>query len=248
MANLAQIRAQSIVFQAIKNVRELANLLGESSHELSLLALKPHYHVFEIPKKNGKKRIIEAPDENLKKVLQKINDYLQAVYYAKRPSAVYGFCISHTNEEDRNIVSNAKRHIGKKYLLNIDFQDFFHDISFDKVHHIFAQHFPKQKPELTRLLTMLCCFRERLPMGSPTSPVLSNFACLDFDAEMMEYCKLSGITYTRFADDLSFSTNIPLRKSDERFFRELITHYDFRINEEKVCYFEEQAEKMVRNE
>jgi len=103
MANLAQIRAQSIAFQALKSVRDLTRLVGESTHTLSLLALKPHYHVFEIPKKNGKKRIIEAPEENLKKVLQKINDY----------------------------------------LLNIDFQDFFHDVSFDKVHHIFAQHFPK---------------------------------------------------------------------------------------------------------
>ena len=147
MANLAQIRAQSIAFQAIRNVYDLAKLLGEVPNNLNLLALKPHYNVFEIPKKNGKKRVIEAPEENLKKVLQKLNDYLQAIYHAKRPSAVYGFCISHANEEDRNIVSNAKRHLGKKYLLNIDFQDFFHDVSFEKVHHIFAQHFPKQKPE-----------------------------------------------------------------------------------------------------
>ena len=67
--------------------------------------------MYEIPKKNGLYRLIEDPEANLKKVLRKLNEYLQAVYFTKRPDCVHGFCISADKEEDRTILSLSLIHI-----------------------------------------------------------------------------------------------------------------------------------------
>ena len=205
MANLATIKVLVRKLGRIRNAGDLYRFFQIPPLIFMGMILNPRYSVYEIPKRRGGVRLIEDPDEVLKTVLQHLNQTLQAVYHGLRPACVHGFCISTTHEEDRNIVSNASRHLGIPYMLNIDLKDFFHTISFDTVQGIWSRYFPHLDSECIEILTRLCCFRGRLPMGSPTSPALSNFACLDLDAELMTYCKTTGITYTRFADDLTFS-------------------------------------------
>ena len=55
------------------------------------------------------------------------------------------------------------------------------------------------------ILTRLCCLRESLPQGSPTSAYLSNLVMLQFDNNISKYCTANNIRYTRYADDLTFS-------------------------------------------
>ncbi len=243
--NITTIRATALKFQKIRSLRQLCTLLKVEPLRLTAMSLHPHYDSYFIAKKKGGKRLIEDPEDELKEVLRSLNDFLQCTYHALRPAAVYGFCICANHEDERSILTNAQQHLGKAFMVNIDFKDFFHLISLQKVHDIWAQHFPKMESEVLALLARLCCYHDRLPMGSPTSPVLSNYACLDFDAELQQYCQAGEITYTRFADDLTFSAHKPITETDIAFFRSIITYYSFAVNEQKVHIYQTDEAKVV---
>ncbi len=100
MASILQIRRNAKLFHSLENEEQLAALMRIPLYQIQLQASKPLYDIFETKKKNGKKRIIEDPNDLLKAIQSKLNSYLQAVYYNIRPANVYGFCINTNNEED----------------------------------------------------------------------------------------------------------------------------------------------------
>lgn len=231
--------------QSVRGLDELAYLLKVPAAKIMLQSLHPQYKVYSIKKKDGNQRLIEDPAPALKTTLRKLNENLQAVYYTLRPPAVHGFCISNDSEEDRNIVSNASTHIGKDWLLNIDFKDFFHTISSKRVRRIFNTRFPNFDDRLIETLTRLTCYKMRLLMGSPTSPVISNFAALPLDEELTMLCRNSGLTYTRFADDCSFSSNHEIDQEMIGLIRDTVINHRFPINEEKVKLYTPGEVKIV---
>ena len=107
-----------------------------------------------------------------------LNDYLQAVYWLQKTSSAYGFVIRPTDarDEPRNIVTNAEQHLRKAWLLNADLEDFFHYVTADEVLRVFTEKPFEFPTDLANLLTRLTTLNGRLPMGAPTSPVLSNLA------------------------------------------------------------------------
>lgn len=239
------IQKSAEVFQQLKNTNDLAYLLNTSAFVINLHRLKPTYKVFSIPKNDGSFRLIEDPKKELKQLLRKINKHLQADYFFKRPKSVYGFCISSNTETERNIVNNAKQHIGKQFMLNIDLEDFFHSIKIQGVKRIFKKHFKNFNADLVEVLSNLCCYKNRLPMGAPTSPVLSNYAGLPLDKLLLEYTQYAGIHYTRYADDLCFSSQQEITKRDIETIRNIIQQCQFIINEQKVKYYKENDVKYV---
>jgi RNA-directed DNA polymerase len=245
MSSLAHIRRDRDRFDRIHTLYDLSVLIDSSVSELTLHSLKPEYDSFFIPKKNKTPRHIEDPCDPLKDIQRSLNKYLQAGYYYHRPRSVYGFCISHSGEPERNIVSHARQHIGHPYLLNVDLLDFFHQISTQQVHGIYETYYPHMQPQLTATLAALCAYRHRLPMGAPTSPVLSNYACITMDAEMEQWARVAGITYTRFADDMSFSALQPIAHTDVSMIRQIITQYHLVINEDKVKHYQPDDPRLV---
>ncbi|MFN8243894.1 MAG: reverse transcriptase family protein [Ferruginibacter sp.] len=245
MSTLRTIKRKATVFSNIRSLRDFAEIIQTPVFTISLQAANPRYKIYEIPKQKGGLRIIEDPVLPLKKILRELNEYLQATYHAIRPDAVFGFCINAGLEEERNIVSNASRHLGKPWLLNIDFRDFFHSVYESDVAAIWDKHFPGFDHTLTGTLTRLTCFNQRLPMGSPTSPVLSNYAASRLDEELMQLARHSGLTYTRFADDLSFSSSYEIDTRTIGLIRDCISGCRFTINEEKVKLFSPGMEKSV---
>lgn len=221
-------------WSSIEDDVDLSQLLHTHKNNLYLQSIQPRYHVYEIPKKNGKLRLIEDPHIDLKKIQRGINKALQSIYYPLRPKAVYGFCISLRNDEDLNVINNARRHMGNDYMLNIDLKDFFHTISHSMIKKIMIDTFKKMKNQTIDLMCNLCCYRNRLPMGAPTSPILSNFAMLDLDAELENYASCAKIVYTRYADDLTFSSINPISSNDFKFIQSAIHQYRFEINPQKV--------------
>lgn len=245
MASILQIRRNAKLFHSLENEEQLAALMRIPLYQIQLQASKPLYDVFETKKKNGKKRLIEEPNDLLKAIQSKLNSYLQAVYYKIRPANVYGFCINTNNEEDLNIISNAKKHLGKAYLLNIDLKDFFHHITDEMAFKACQTLFPKMEDSLIELIVKLCTFNGRLPMGAVTSPIFSNICSLNMDHELLEYCKYADIKFTRYADDMSFSSNSKILDIDIESISKIINQNKHIINPDKVTYYDPTANKMV---
>ena len=231
---------------SIKSIRSLCGLLNIDQRRLFLLARKPPYNSFTIPKKEGGERLIETPTPELKRVLRTLNSFLQSVYFFEKSSAAYGFITGVANDDDRrNVVTNARKHLGKKYLLNIDLKDFFHTIKREQVVFIFAEAPFQLRGELPDLLADLTTFHGRLPLGAPTSPTLSNFACRALDAELIAFAKDMLWTFTRYADDMSFSSNQAFPAEKLNSVRSIIEKSGFAVNERKVQLFGPDDEKIV---
>lgn len=196
------------------------------------------YMGFSISKKSGEPRRIAAPTKNVKILQQKLNQVLQAVYEPK-PS-VHGFA------EGRNVRTNAQKHVGKRWVLNVDLEDFFHSINFGRVRGMFMGK-PYNLPRgVATVLAHLCCFQRRLPQGAPTSPIISNMICAQMDSQLQQLARANRSTYSRYADDMTFSTTIREFPRDLAFISELgqvcpgqelseiITRNGFAINDKKI--------------
>ena len=153
------------------------------------------YRSFTIPKSNGEKRYIDEPLPDLKFVqdwiLKNILERCKTSDYAK--AYIKGRTLKH----------NARFHRAQPVLVTMDIKDFFSSISLNEVTAIFEQmgYFHK----LSRFLAHLCCLKNVLPQGAPTSPYLSNLRMIAFDDKVASYTSNLHIRYTRYADDLTFS-------------------------------------------
>ncbi|MBA4848979.1 reverse transcriptase family protein [Emticicia sp. BO119] len=224
----------------------MARLLGIEHRTLDYLAERPQYNEFDVPKKNGGFRHIEDPDNELKNVLRLFNDYLQAVYYFRKSDAAYGFVrVPDNDTAPRNILSNAEKHRNRPWMLNVDFLDFFHQIKQIEIYELFVCPPFNFGEELAVLLSKLTTYKGRLPMGSPTSPVLSNFATLLLDQDLLGFATKKDLVYSRFADDLTFSANSPLSVEHLTGIRQICAFYGLKLNENKINFFLPHQTKIV---
>ena len=158
------------------------------------------YKTFAIAKRNGSQRCISAPLRGLKLAQQRLARILQQLY---RPAP----CV-HAYLPKRSIITNARPHTRKQVVVNLDLENFFGSIHFGRVYGMF-QHPPFNYPkEVATVLAKICCHDNQLPQGAPTSPVIANLICRRMDHELMALCKGARVSYTRYADDLTFSTNL----------------------------------------
>jgi RNA-directed DNA polymerase len=176
-----------------RDVSELARRLKYKSENLR--AVKPSYHEFEIPKRSGGMRKICAPDKQLKALQCTILHRL--IGHLKAHPAATGF------ERGRSIVDNANAHVGKAAVLRMDIKDFFPSTPARRVHDYFRAI--GWNRDASRVLVALLTHNGGLPQGAPTSPRLSNLVNHRLDARLAALAKSRGATYTRYADDITFS-------------------------------------------
>ena len=209
----------------IFNRSHLAELLEIQEDKLKqLIAVKgKFYHSFFIPKSNGK-RLITAPAEDLKTIQKKIlREILERV--PLHPAA-NGF------KRHRSIVTNAGNHIGREIIVKIDLKDFFPSITEHRVKAIYLNlGYPDGVAEA---LAELSSYKGRLPMGGPTSPYLSNIAATRLDRRFTNLGKKLDFRYSRYADDLAFSSADKGLARHMPFFKKIIEEEGFEVNEEKV--------------
>ncbi|AWV97676.1 reverse transcriptase family protein [Arcticibacterium luteifluviistationis] len=243
---LADIEERSRRFLGCRTIDDLC-CLGFVKNELLLHSLNISYYSFELRKKSGKMRQIESPNESLKKVLRQFNYYLQCVYYIHQTDASQGYIITPKKSKVcKSILENARVHLRNRFMLNIDFQDFFHQISFERLAKRLSETPFKFDTSTSKLLALLFTYKGRLPMGAPTSPVLSNLCVMKLDMEMSEWSKKNGVTYSRFVDDLTFS------RDDSEFISDTYTEinhiclkHSLKVNPAKIKYFGEGSLRKV---
>ncbi len=193
-------------FLAVTTREELAKVLRVHLKTLTYyLYICPDdkkYSVFNIRKKSGGVREICAPNAGLKMIQQRLLGILNELYPPK--VCVHGY----VKGQKRGIKSNAEVHKSKNVIVNVDLKDFFPSINFGRVRGLFKSHPFNFNDEMATVLAQLCCHRNALPQGAPTSPVLSNCVCRRLDDQLLRFCREQKVNYTRYADDLTFSTGL----------------------------------------
>lgn len=159
------------------------------------------YRTFEIPKRTGGMRLISSPNGMTRDLQTKLAPLLAAAYDA-HPSA-HGFL------SGKSVVSNAHEHVGQRLVLNIDLEDFFQTINFGRIRGLFMARPFFMGPGAAAVMAQIVTHRNGLPQGAPTSPALSNFIAATLDRRLTRLAKENRLRYTRYADDITFSTNQP---------------------------------------
>lgn len=247
MPTISDLQRLKKIFCKAQSLPKLAEVLTIPPQSIRQLAASPEYNVFTVPKKNGERRLIENPSKSLKAVQAVLNDYLQAVYWLQKMPSAYGFVMRPTDakEEPRNIVTNARQHLKKPWLLNADLEDFFHYVKIDTVYALFKAKPFEFSDEIADILTRLTTLNGRLPMGAPTSPVLSNLAFLPVEADLQCYADGLGWHFTRYADDMSFSSHKPITLGHIDALEQVVKVYGYEFNPNKVTLYNDKDEKFV---
>lgn len=210
---------ESLGLPVFEGVKALADAMQIPLNELRFLAYDKkvtkvsHYRRFKVAKKTGGFREISAPGRRLKTAQHWILEHI--LYKTAQHSAAHGFV------PQRSIVSNAQPHVGASVVINMDVKDFFPSVSYRRVLGLFKSL--GYSGQLATILSLLCtepqtdevivdeqCYHvvkgeRRLPQGAPTSPAVTNIMCWGMDRRFEGMARALGWTYTRYADDLTFS-------------------------------------------
>jgi RNA-directed DNA polymerase len=230
------------------------------------------YRVFAIRKRSGGKRFICVPEPSLLGVQRWIHNHILC-----SPAALKGMsCHATAYIPDSSHIKNAKRHIGAAWVLKLDITRFFESISERQVYHVFRGL--GYRALVAFCLTRVCTrvlpatsdqrLKQRtkrwvsgkqrkflgtrvvghLPQGAPTSPMLANFVCTALDLELQKIAVREGLTYTRYADDMTFSGDISGRLVAAKIAREvsvIVGSYGFGINSQKTNIAKNGGRKIV---
>jgi RNA-directed DNA polymerase len=205
--------------QAITNRAQLATLLGFKPASLAYILFKlppsAKYTTFTIAKRNGGVRIIQAPVPSLKLLQRKLSDLLLDCVdeinaaTGRKDRAAHGF------KRGRSIRTNAVKHRHRRWAFNIDLENFFPTIHFGRVRGFFISNKDfSLHQDVATAIAQIACDGNALPQGSPCSPVISNLIAGILDVRLVALASAAGCTYSRYADDLTFSTNKPTFPSE----------------------------------
>ena len=200
------------LLQSASSLRDLSIVLGFQPKAVSYIIYKYSkeqlYTTFTIPKKSGATRIIHAPCPELKNLQSVVSKYLQDCLDEINESKSITRSLSHGFKRGYSIVTNASVHKNRRLVLNLDLEDFFGSINFGRVRGFFItnKNFLLQ-PSVATVLAQIICFDNSIPQGSPCSPVVSNLIGHLLDIKLAKLASETKCTYSRYADDLTFSTN-----------------------------------------
>jgi len=193
-------------------LHDIAALLKFTPSGLAyILYAKPlatKYHSFEILKRGGGSRQINAPAADLMLLQRRLSDLLQDCEEEINQLKNRKDQLAHGFKRGRSIITNATKHRKRRYVLNIDLQDFFGTINFGRVRGFFIKdrNFSLH-PDAATVLAQIACYQNALPQGSPCSPVISNLIGHVLDIHLGKLAFDAGCSYSRYADDITFSTN-----------------------------------------
>ena len=228
-----------------------ALLMGTEYEQLSnvLDRRAEFYDEFYFKKKRGGYRQIHAPQPELHKIQQWIKIFI--LDKLKFPGYVTSY------QKKRSIFTNAAFHVKKEIVIKFDLQNFFEDITQEKVLGIFRMI--GYNTAVAVDLARACCielaprnYRNQLfygdfaclPQGSPASPGLSNLAGVKLDLRLSEYAKSKDFAYSRYADDLTFSGEVK-NKIRRSVIQAIISEEGFTLNTEKTKYIHRSCRQIV---
>lgn len=198
--------------QSAKSLDDLAAILGYKPTALAFLIyhlpVTEKYIAFTIPKRDGTPREILAPTPKMKLLQRRLANVLYLALADIGKAGPPRRPLSHGFAKHLSIVTNANVHRRRRYVLNLDLKDFFPSINFGRVRGMFIKDKRfRLEPKIATLIAQIACHKDVLPQGSPCSPVISNIVGHLLDIRLVRFAKAQKCTYSRYADDITFSTN-----------------------------------------
>ena len=215
-----------------------AALLGVEVNRLEeiLNNVSGHYQEFWMRKRSGGYRMISAPDKDLQAIQSTIYSRILSSVTIVHTAAVGFRC-------GRSVVDNAAPHLGKRYVLKMDIHDFFGSIRSPRVRQTFKKiGYPEN---VSKVLGALCCLHRHLPQGAPTSPALSNIVGYEMDRKLAALAAEYGVTYTRYADDLTFSGDVFPKEQIIPQVKRIIRDEKFEPNHKKTHFMNQSSRKII---
>lgn len=228
-------------FHEMKRFEDVANLLEITEHALWIVLVKNklnNYKQITIPKKNGEERTVYLAHNDLSIIQHKLKYVLELLFVPH--FTAHGFV------KEKSIVTNAATHVNKNFVINIDLENFFDTIKYQRIVNMFIKYFKCNLRIAHTLSNIIVHPLGHLPQGSCLSPLISNVIAKSMDKQLFELCKDIGeVQYTRYADDLTFSTNrkriphnlasTPINSSPQisEVLRSIIENNGFSVNEAK---------------
>ncbi len=230
---------------------QLASFFGLSPEKISQVvsARYRRYKVYLKPKRSGGNRKILHPCQELKAFQYAVNELLLSNFNAHPIACAY---ILGKKSPLRN---SAEVHATCKYTIRIDFKDFFPSIKFDALKAVVEKKY-ELFPSDDRLLEQILFYQDRqgfpyLPIGAPTSPIISNIVMIELDQKLVNLSKEidQDSKISRYADDLYFSTNTSgkckeFHKKVHALLQET-TVPNLTINEYKTLYLSKGTKRVV---
>lgn len=200
--------------------------IGQLTYYANPNNITGRFRQFQIPKKSGGKRQITAPKSyTYKLLLQALNEVFKAVY---TPS---NYAMGFT--QGKSVVMNAERHQGMNYVFNTDLKDFFPSITQTQLKKRLQLPPFNISEQMAFFLSGLCVMQKEihidkikrffyvLPQGAPTSPIITNMICDTLDYQLAGLAKRFRLNYSRYADDITFSSNHNVYQENGPFREEL---------------------------
>ncbi|TAN41876.1 MAG: RNA-directed DNA polymerase [Nitrospirae bacterium] len=215
-----------IEFSEIRNIDDLAKCLSCTNEDLRRLAFDAtsakHCRKMLIPKKNksGHRIVYKSFDKSLSLIQKNLETTIN--HNEIFPECVQGFV------RKGCIAKNAGKHLAKRYVLNADIEDFFESIGMLQIVNAFKRI--GCNDDIAIMLSRLCTLDEQLVQGFSTSPVISNLVCHGMDEDFVTLSKQYNCTYTRYADDMSFSGNAVPTQGD---IEDILSNHGFKLNKKK---------------
>ena len=251
MINNNDVLLNTLGIPGIADIKTLADEVKLSERLVYYLSndnSKGRYRDFEIPKRNGETRKISAPCYSLKMLQRWVLE--EILYKVKVSPYSFGFVKSRnrhnnlSNASNSPVVDVARRHLKQVYILKMDLKNFYPSIKSERVFSQFLKI--GYGTYASNLLTQICTHEGVLPQGAVTSPYLANIVCYHMDKRIAGYCGKRGITYTRYADDMIFSSD---DRRDLRsvygIFSSIVADEGFCINKKKTRFLGPKGRKEV---
>ncbi|MFJ5335391.1 retron St85 family RNA-directed DNA polymerase [Pectobacterium sp. CHL-2024] len=185
-------------------IEAFSKVLGKSEHELLnfIINAPDKYKLFTIPKRKHGNRLIAQPSKELKHYQRQIGNLILFPIH----DAAMAYC------KGKSIRDNALFHANNSYLLKMDLENFFNSITPDLFWNVWSQTWDLPDNNDAFFIERLIFWRFQgeliLSVGAPSSPLISNFCMYYFDKKVQELCNEKYIIYSRYADDLTFSSNV----------------------------------------
>lgn len=204
-----------------------------------------NYKIYTIPKRNGERRPIAHPSRELKAVQR----WIVKVVIQRLP--IHDAATAY--RKGGGIRINAERHRTSNYTNRYDFSNFFPSFKRSQVQAFIQSEAKKVGMILGEddidFIGAIVCRYDRLTIGAPSSPAITNAMMFPFDQNMFDYCLNRGLVYTRYADDIFISAkepgqmvNLEARIAEAK---RSITHLSIRLNRQKTAHLSRKYHRSI---